>query len=100
MRIGFFTINDKILVLPATPDQESKGGIIIPDEAQEKAQHGKVISVGPGRLLDNGQRAEMQLRTGDEVFWVRYAGTEIKLDDEDYIVLREADILGVNAKQN
>jgi len=77
-------------------DQEQmRGGLYIPDTAKEKPQEGEVIAVGNGRLLDNGTRVAMDVKAGDRVLFGKYAGTEIKLDGEEYLILREDDVLGV-----
>ena len=73
----------------------SKGGILLPDTAKEKPQEGKVLAVGPGKLTDDGKRIAMGIKVGDIVLYARYGGTEYKLDDEEVMILRESDILGV-----
>ena len=88
-------LGDRVVVKRLEEQKESKGGIIIPDSATEKPHRGIVIAVGPGKRLDNGQLAEVCLRDGDTVVFGKYSGTEIKLDDVDYIVMSEGDILGV-----
>jgi len=76
-----------------TEEEVSKGGIILPDTAKEKPQRGQVIAVGPGRLDEDGKRIAMEVKKGDKVIYSKYAGTEIKEDDEEYLILRESDIL-------
>jgi chaperonin GroES len=76
-------------------EEVTKGGIVLPDTAKEKPQKGEVVAVGPGRLLDNGQRVAVDVKVGDKVLYSKYAGNEVKLDGEEYLILREADILGV-----
>jgi len=76
-------------------EEKTKGGIVLPDTAKEKPQKGEVVAVGPGRLLDNGQRVAIELKAGDKVLYSKYAGNEVKIDGEEYLILREADILGV-----
>jgi chaperonin GroES len=68
---------------------------VLPDTAKEKPQKGKVVAVGAGKLLDNGQRAEMEVKVGDDILFSKYSGTEVKVDDKDYLVIRESDILAV-----
>ena len=83
------------MVKPLPMEERTKGGIVLPDTAKEKPQKGEVVAVGPGRLLDNGQRVAIELKAGDKVLYSKYAGNEVKIDDEEYLILREADILGV-----
>lgn len=86
---------DRVVVKPLPTEEVTKGGIVLPDTAKEKPQKGEVIAVGPGRLLDNGQRVAVDVKVGDKVLYSKYAGNEVKLDGEEYLILREADILGV-----
>ena len=88
-------IADRVIVKPAPADEKTKGGLIIPDTAKEKPQEGEVIAVGNGKLLDNGTRIAIDIKAGDKVLFGKYSGTEIKLDGEEYLILREDDILGV-----
>ena len=88
-------LDDRVVVKPDLREETTRGGIIIPDTAKEKPQEGTVTAVGSGRLLDNGGRSVMELREGDHVLFAKYGGTEIILDDEIYLVLRESDILAV-----
>ena len=89
----FTPLGDRVLVKPAEREDKTKSGIILPDTAQEKPQEGTVIEVGPGRLTDEGKRIPMDLKKGDLVLFTKYGGTEIKEDDEDYLLLTERDIL-------
>src|SRR5260370_15270258 len=84
-----------IVVKPAAREEVTKSGIVIPDTAKEKPQEGTVIAVGSGRLLDNGDRAALDVREGDRVLFAKYGSTEFKLDCEEYLVLKENDILAV-----
>ncbi len=88
-------LNDRILVKREHEEEKTKGGIIIPDTAKEKPQKGTVIAVGPGKLDDKGKRISLQVKEGDRVLFSKYAGTDIKIDDEEYIVMREDDVLGI-----
>ena len=88
-------IGDRVVVKPAAKEEVTKSGIVIPDTAKEKPQEGIVIAVGSGRLLDNGDRSAMDVREGDRVLFAKYGGTEFKLDGEDYLVLKENDILAI-----
>jgi len=84
-----------VVVKPAAKEEVTKSGIVIPDTAKEKPQEGTVIAVGSGRLLDTGDRASVEVREGDRVLFAKYVGTEFKLDGEEYLVLKENDILAV-----
>lgn len=87
-------LGDRLVVKPIEREEVTKGGIVLPDTAKEKPQEGKVIAVGPGRLSDDGkQRIPMEVKVGDVVVYTKYGGTEIKVDDEELIILRESDIL-------
>ena len=86
-------IADRVVVKPVQKEETTKSGLIIPDTAKEKPQEGEVIAVGVGKLLDNGKRAEMEVKVGDRVLFAKYGGTEFKLDGDELLVLRESDIL-------
>jgi len=88
-------IGDRVVVKPAAKEEVTKSGIVIPDTAKEKPQEGTVVAVGSGRLLDNGERAVLDVREGDRVLFAKYGGTEFKLDGEEYLVLKENDILAI-----
>ena len=88
-------LNDRIIVRRTEDQEQMRGGLYIPDTAKEKPQEGQVIAVGNGKLLENGQRVSMDVKAGDKVLFGKYAGTEIKLDGEEYLILREDDVLGV-----
>ena len=88
-------VGDRVVVKPAAKEEVTKSGIVIPDTAKEKPQEGTVIAVGNGRLLDNGDRAPVDVREGDRVLFAKYGGTEFKLDGEEYLVLKENDILAI-----
>jgi chaperonin GroES len=88
-------LNDRVIVKLAEEQEVKKGGIIIPDSAKEKPTEAKVIAVGPGRLDDHGKRIPLELKKGDRVLISKYGGTEVKLDGEQYQILREDDILAV-----
>jgi chaperonin GroES len=88
-------LNDRIIVRRVEDQEQMRGGLYIPDTAKEKPQEGKVIAVGNGKLLENGNRIPIDLKAGDRVLFGKYAGTEIKLDGEEYLILREDDVLGV-----
>jgi len=82
-----------VVVRPSSEEEVTKGGIILPDTAKEKPQRGVVIAVGPGRLDEEGKRVPMEVKKGDKVIYSKYAGSEIKQDDEEVLILRESDIL-------
>ena len=88
-------LNDRVLVKRIEEVQITKGGIVIPDTAKEKPIEGKVIAVGPGKMSDAGSRMPLQLKEGDRVLFGKYAGTEIKTDGEEFLMMREEDILAV-----
>jgi len=89
---------DRVVVQPIDRERMSKGGIVIPDTAKEKPQEGKVIAVGEGRLSDDGKRLPMDVKVGDIVIYAKYGGTEIKIEDEEFMILRESDILAKKIK--
>ena len=86
-------LGDRVVVLPTQREETTRGGIVLPDTAKEKPQEGKVIAVGPGRVADNGERIPLELKEGDTVIYAKYGGTEFKLEDTEYLILRESDIL-------
>jgi len=88
-------LEDRVVVKPSTEEERSKGGIVLPDTAKERPQEGEVIAVGPGKLLESGQRAQMDVKPGDKVIFAKYGGTEIKIDGEEYMILRQSDILAI-----
>ena len=88
-------LHDRVLVKRLEPKEVVRGGIIIPDTAKEKPQEGEVIAVGNGKLLDNGKIAPMNVKAGDRILFGKYSGSEVKIDDQEYLIMREDDILGV-----
>lgn len=88
-------LGDRVVVKPLEAEETTKGGIILPDTAKEKPQKGKVLSVGTGRILDNGARVPLDVRDGDIVIYSKYGGTEVKIEGEEYLIVSERDILGV-----
>jgi len=86
-------LGDRVVIKPSSREEVTKGGIVLPDTAKEKPQEGEIISVGPGRLTEDGKRIAMEVKKGDRIIYARYAGVEIKLDDQELIILRESDIL-------
>lgn len=88
-------LSDRILIKPLEAEQKSAGGIIIPDNAKEKPQKGEVIAVGPGKIADSGQKINMELKKGDKVLYGKYSGTEVTVDGQDLLIMRESDVLAV-----
>ncbi|GAB6162023.1 co-chaperone GroES [Desulfothermus naphthae] len=88
-------LHDRVLVKRLEEEEKTKGGIIIPDTAKEKPIKGEVIAVGPGRLTDDGKRIEMSVKVGDKVMFSKYAGTEVKIEGEEYLIMREDDIVAI-----
>jgi chaperonin GroES len=88
-------LGDKVVVKRLEAEEKTKGGIVLPDTAKEKPKEGRIIAVGEGKLLDNGKRADFQVKKGDRVLFTSYAGTEIKVDGEELLIMSEDDILAV-----
>ena len=86
-------LDDRVVVEPVEAEERTAGGIVLPDTAKEKPQRGTVISIGPGKLLDSGQRGELSVAVGDEVIYGKYSGTDIEINGQDVKILRESDIL-------
>jgi chaperonin GroES len=92
-KIKIRPLDDRVVVEPVEAEERTAGGIVLPDSAKEKPQRGKVVAVGPGRLLDSGQRGELSVAVGDEVIYGKYGGTDIEINGDDVKILRESDIL-------
>jgi len=88
-------LEDRVVVKPVQQEERTKGGIVLPDTAKERPQEGTVLAIGPGRVLENGQRVPMTVKVGDRVLYSRYGGTEIKIDGEEYLILSERDIMAI-----
>ena len=88
-------LQDRVIVKRVEAEEKSKGGIIIPDSAKEKPQEGKIVAVGPGKVADDGKTIAMSVKAGDLVLFSRYAGSEVKIDGEEHLIMREDDILGI-----
>jgi len=86
---------DRVLIKPLEIAEMKKGGIIIPDTAKEKPQEGEVMEVGPGRVTDDGKKIVMEVKKGDKVLYGKYSGTEVTIDDVEYLIMRESDILAI-----
>jgi chaperonin GroES len=95
MGIKVRPLDDRVVVRPLEAEEKTAGGIVIPDTAKEKPQRGTVVAVGPGKLLDSGKRHSVAVKAGDTVLYGKYAGSEIKLDGEEYKILHESDLLGL-----
>ncbi|MCX7846269.1 MAG: co-chaperone GroES [Dictyoglomaceae bacterium] len=91
-------IGDRVVVKILEQEEKTKGGIVLPDTAKEKPQQGKVVAVGTGRILDNGQKVPLEIKEGDTVIFAKYAGTEVKIEGEEYLILSERDVLAVVEK--
>jgi chaperonin GroES len=88
-------LQDRILVQRVEEETTTKGGIIIPDSAKEKPAEGKVVAVGEGKVADDGKRVALEVKKGDRILFGKYSGTEVKIDGEEYLIMREDDVLGV-----
>ncbi len=94
-KLNIKPLGDKVIVKRVEAEEVTAGGIVLPDSAQEKPKRGTVQSVGNGRLLDNGERSVMQVKSNDQVLFTSYAGTEIKIHGDEYLIMDESDILGI-----
>ena len=92
---NFRPLGDRVLVKRVKEEEKTKGGIIIPDTAQEKPQEGEVVAVGPGARDEDGERIEMDVKVGDRILFGKWSGTEVKIDGDDLLIMKESDILGV-----
>ena len=93
MAVKLEPLADRLVVKPIEREEVTKSGIVLPDTARERPQEGEVIDVGPGRLSDDGKRIAMEVKVGDRVVYTKYGGTEIKIEEEELVILRESDIL-------
>jgi len=91
-------LGDRVLVKRIEAEEMTKGGIVLPDTAKEKPKEGEIVAVGEGKMLDNGKRATPQVNVGDRILFTSYAGTEVKIEGEDYLIMREEDILATREK--
>jgi chaperonin GroES len=97
-KLNIRPLEDRVVVQPSEAEERTAGGIVLPDTAREKPQRGTVVAVGPGKLLEkSGERAQMSLKVGDKIFYGKYAGTEIEMDGDEYVILRESDVLAVQS---
>ncbi|MBI2848985.1 MAG: co-chaperone GroES [Chloroflexi bacterium] len=88
-------LGDRVVIRPTAKEEVTKSGIVLPDTAKEKPQEGLIVAVGPGRVNEEGKRVAMEVKEGDKVLFAKYAGTEVKLEDEELLILRESDILAI-----
>jgi len=91
-------LDDRIVIKQSEAEEKTAGGIILPDSAKEKPLIGKVVATGPGKLLDDGKRAKMSVKSKDEVIYAKYVGSDVEIDGEKYVILRESDVLGIVEK--
>ena len=90
-------LGDRVIVKPKAPEEKTKGGIILPDTAQEKPMEGEIVAVGSGRIADDGKKISMELKAGDKILYGKYSGTEVKIDDEEFLIMRESDVYAIIA---
>jgi chaperonin GroES len=88
-------LDDRIVIEQSTAEEVTAGGIVLPDSAQEKPQRGKVVAAGPGKLLDSGERGAMDVQVGDQVFYAKYSGTNVEINGDEFVILRESDVLAI-----
>jgi chaperonin GroES len=99
MTVKIKPLADRLVVKPIEREEKTKSGLILPDTAKEKPQEGEVMAVGPGKMSDEGNRIAMEVKVGDLVIYAKYGGTEIKLDGEELMILRESDVLAIKTKK-
>jgi chaperonin GroES len=88
-------LGDRVVVKPLARETVTRSGIVLPDTAKEKPQEGEILAVGPGKVLDNGKRTTLEVQVGQRILFAKYSGTEVKIEGEEYLILRESDILGI-----
>ena len=88
-------LDDRIVIKQSEAEEKTSGGIILPDSAKEKPQIGKIIAVGPGALLDDGKRAKMSVKKNDKVLYAKYMGSDVEIDNDKYVIIKESDVLGI-----
>ncbi len=98
MATKFRPLHDRVLIKRILGEEKTSGGIIIPDSAKEKPQEGEVIAVGNGKIMEEGKRIALEVKTGDKILFGKYSGNDIKLDGEEYVIIREEDVLGIITK--
>ncbi|KRT35760.1 chaperonin GroS [Acetomicrobium hydrogeniformans ATCC BAA-1850] len=95
MKMQLKPLGDRVVIKVLSQEEKTKGGIVLPDTAKEKPQEGEVVAVGSGRVLENGQKLPLEVKVGERVIFSKYAGTEVKIEGEEYLILSERDILAV-----
>ena len=95
MSVNLKPMGDRVVVQPLARETVTRSGIVLPDTAKEKPQEGEILAVGPGKVLDNGKRVALEFTVGQRVLFAKYAGTEVKIEGQEYLILRENDIMGV-----
>ena len=95
MAVNLKPLGDRVVIKPSPKEEITKSGLVIPDTAKEKPQEGMILAIGPGRLDEDGDRIAMDVKVGDKVLYAKYAGTEVKMEGEEYIILKETDILAI-----
>ena len=95
MAVNLKPLGDRVVIKPSPKEEVTKSGLVIPDTAKEKPQEGLILATGPGRTDDKGKRLPMDVKVGDKVLYAKYAGTEVKLEGEEYMILKETDILAI-----
>ena len=95
MNRSFQPLGDRVVVKPIEKEEVTSSGLVLPDTAKEKPQQGEVVAAGPGRVGDNGDRVALEVKVGDKILFGKYSGTEVKVDDDEYLMMREEDILGI-----
>ena len=93
--VGLRPLGDRVVVKASAREAVTKSGIVLPDTAKEKPQEGEILAVGPGKVLDNGKRTPLEVQIGQRVLFAKYAGSEVKVNDQEYLILRESDIMGI-----
>ena len=91
-------LDDGVVIKQSEAEEKTAGGIILPDTAKEKPQIGKIVAIGPGKVLDNGRRSKMSVKKNDKVIYTKYMGNDVEIDGEKYVILKESDILGIVEK--
>jgi len=93
--VGLRPLGDRVVVKASAREAVTKSGIALPDTAKEKPQEGEILAVGPGKVLDNGKRTPLEVQVGQRILFAKYAGSEVKVNDQEYLILRESDIMGI-----
>ncbi len=88
-------LGDRVIVKPKAPEEKTKGGIILPDTAQEKPMEGEIVAVGNGKIADDGKKIAMELKVGDKILYGKYSGTEVKINDDEFLIMRESDVYAI-----